>query len=83
MRGINFEEEIITLLCDLFSFDSCNLSLENRLRDDLYLDSINMVCLQVALEDKFQFRFDPNVDNFFEIFYTVGSLVEHIKKFED
>lgn len=48
------------------------------LRDDLGLDSIDLVILQVELEDRFQIRFDPLEDDFSRLFYSIGSLCEYL-----
>ena len=48
------------------------------LRDDLGLDSIDMVILQVALEDNYHIRFDPLEDDFSKLFYRIGSLCEYL-----
>ena len=38
--------------------------LESRLREDLGMDSLNLVLLQVELESVFGFTFDPLDDDF-------------------
>ena len=53
--------------------------LEHRLREDLELDSLDMVNLQVAVEDEFDIRFDPVETDLTEVFQTVGSLAEFLK----
>src|ERR1700712_1831147 len=50
---------------------------EARLREDLNLDSLDLVELQVAIEDRLTMRFDPADDGFLEAFDTVGSLARH------
>ena len=50
------------------------------LKDDLGLDSIDLVILQVELEDKFRIRFEPLEDNFSKIFYSIKTLCDCLEK---
>lgn len=54
---------------------------EDRLQEDLGLDSVHLVDLTVALEDEFDIRFDPISVDFIEVFRTVDSLVNYIKDY--
>lgn len=47
---------------------------EAHLRDDLGLDSMDIVRLQIVLEDKLNFRFDPNRHDLDAVFTTVGAI---------
>lgn len=47
---------------------------EHKLREDLELDSLDMVKLQVAVEDSLCMRFDPIEMDLLYVFDTVGSL---------
>lgn len=47
-----------------------------KLADDLQMDSFDIITLQVALEDMFEFKFNPLEDDFVEIFENIGNL-EH------
>lgn len=51
-----------------------------HLRDDIGLDSIDLVILQIDIEDRFHIRFDPLKDDFSEIFYSIGTLCEFLEK---
>ena len=51
-----------------------------HLRDDIGLDSIDLVILQINIEDRFHVRFDPLKDDFSEIFYSIGTLCEFLDK---
>ena len=53
--------------------------LESRLREDLGMDSLNLVLLQVELESVFGFTFDPLDDDFRKIFQTAGSVYSYVK----
>lgn len=50
----------------------------NSLKLDLKFDSLAIVHLQVAIEDEFQFRFDPINTDFLKVFDTVGSLLNYV-----
>jgi len=52
--------------------------LDKRFREDLCLDSINMVNLQVSVEEQFDMRFDPISSDLTEVFGSVGSLVSFL-----
>lgn len=69
-------EIIRTMLVEIFSWiDGTDPILpEHRLQEDLELDSLAMVNLQVAIEDRFNIRFDPISMDLVEVFETVGSL---------
>lgn len=49
-----------------------------RLRDELDLDSIHLVELQAALEDRFGVVFDPADEQLLDAFDTVGSLADYV-----
>jgi acyl carrier protein len=48
------------------------------LRRDLDLDSLHLVELQVALEDRFNVTFDPFDEQLVEAFQTIGHLAAYI-----
>ena len=47
---------------------------EAHLRDDLGLDSMDIVRLQIVLEDRLNFRFDPGRHDLDAVFTTVGAI---------
>lgn len=69
---------IKNILEDNFEWIQVEIHLDHRLREDLSLDSIAMVNLQVAIEDKFDFRFDPTEMDLVNIFESVNSLVDFL-----
>ena len=73
-------EIIKMMLVETFSWIySANAILpEHRLQEDLELDSLAMVNLQVAIEDRFSIRFDPISMDLVEVFETVGSLASFL-----
>lgn len=50
-----------------------------RLREDIGLDSIDLVVLQVEIEDQWDIRFNPLDDDFLEIFDSINSLCEFLE----
>lgn len=50
------------------------LTAESNLRDDLGLDSMDIVRLQILLEDRLNFRFDPVRHDLDAVFTTVGAI---------
>lgn len=50
----------------------------HRLRDDLDLDSLDMVNLQIAIEDTFNINFDPIETDIAEVFESVESLANYL-----
>lgn len=58
----------------------CEVDEEMRLVEDLDFDSVSLLYLQVAIEDAFDIRFDPVLDDFGEIFYSMKNLCDGINK---
>ena len=74
----NTTEKLTDIFQDLFGIDISKISLDNSLRDDLKLDSINLVNLQVEIEDCFNIRFNPLETDLGLIFKTVDSLLNYL-----
>lgn len=51
----------------------------SRLREDLNMESLQLVLLQVELESVFGFTFDPLDDDFRKIFETAESVYSYVK----
>lgn len=51
-----------------------NVTADARLRDDLQLDSLHLVALQVAVEDRLGIRFDTADAALLDAFESVGAL---------
>lgn len=64
---------------ELFGINILSLESNERLREDLGLDSINLVNLQVEIEDRFSIYFDPLSMDISKIFATIGSIREFIE----
>lgn len=73
-------ESLDIIFEDLFGINIFNLDTNNRLKEDLKLDSINLVNLQVEIEDNFNIRFDPINMDLMSIFETIGSLTVFLER---
>ena len=77
-------EPLKHLLADIFprltQLDT--IKAEYRLRDDLEIDSLDMVTLQLAIEEKFDIRFDPIETNLADVFETVGSVAMFLDTYD-
>jgi acyl carrier protein len=56
------------------------MKMENSFVDDLGFDSVNLLYLQVAVEDEFDIKFDPILDDFSEIFKNLKNLCECVER---
>lgn len=54
---------------------------EHRLREDLKLDSLDMVALQLTIEEHFHIRFNPIEMDLTEAFESVGSLAHFLEQY--
>jgi acyl carrier protein len=79
---MNTTEKLISIFQNLFGIDISKINSDDSLRDDLKLDSINLVNLQVEIEDCFNIRFNPLEADLALIFKTVGSLSRFLQSGE-
>ena len=75
-------EKLTDIFQELFEINISEINFNDSLRDDLKLDSINLVNLQVAIEDSFDIRFNPLESDLALIFKTVGSLLSFLESGE-
>ena len=54
---------------------------EHRLREDLELDSLDLVNLQLAIEEGLSMRFNPIEMDLTHVFETVGSLASFLEEY--
>lgn len=59
------------------------ITAETAIREELAYDSIMLVVLQIEIEDRFRFRFNPAEEDFLQIFSTVGALCASIQRHID
>lgn len=52
---------------------------DTALRENIGLDSIDLVVLQIEVEDRWNIRFDPFQDDFQKIFCSIGTLCEFLE----
>ncbi len=71
------EREIQAIARDRFDWIG-NPDSQADLRRDLGLDSLHLVELQVALEDRFNVIFDPFDEQLVEAFQTIGRLAAYV-----
>lgn len=79
---MNVLDEIVELIRSQFAW-SLNGTRPNsgtRLREDLDLDSLHLVQLQVALEERFHVVFDAGDEQLLDAFITVGSLATYVQQ---
>lgn len=75
MRKIDKIKEILFELCG-----ASDISLQNKLKEDLALDSLQMVTLLLMIEEKFQITLDESDMNPFELI-TVDDILLLLKKY--
>jgi len=79
MRKEDLLKKILIIIVENFNWLNDKIILpEDRLREDLGLDSLGMVNLQVSIEDEFGIRFDPVETDLTEVFNTINSLIEFV-----
>jgi acyl carrier protein len=75
--GTNIADQIITALAEYLKRDKKTIALDNRLRDDLGLDSIATIELLFKLEEVFDLQI-PDED--LKGLVTVGHVVKYVQK---
>ncbi len=73
------EKRILKCLNKVRSVPAEIMGPDVNLRDDLEMDSLDMVMFQVEIEDEFRIVFDPIEDDFERIFETFGSLCSYLE----
>ncbi len=68
----NLKEIVLTIKPKL---DFSNITPDSSLVKDLGIDSLSMLLLSLAIENKFGFQFDPQVR-----FNTMGEVIDYIDK---
>ena len=74
------KEEILSRLCEIISLvkpnmDLSGVSFESSLTTDLGIDSLSMLLMSLAIEEKFNMRFENTAT-----FQTVGDICDYIGK---
>lgn len=65
---------VVEIIVREFPATAGTLAADAHLRDDLGLDSMDIVRLQIALEDRLNFRFDPGQHDLDSVFTTIGAI---------
>ena len=77
MADVNVFEEVKEIIVDLLGVDPEKVTMEARFREDLEADSLDLVELIMALEDKFDAEIpDEDAQNI----TTVGEAVKYIQE---
>ena len=76
-RDMNISDQIITALADYLKREKKTIALDNRLREDLGLDSIATIELLFKLEEVFDLQI-PDED--LKGLLTVGQVVKYVQK---
>jgi acyl carrier protein len=77
MADVNVYEEVKEIIVDLLGVDPEKVTMEARFREDLEADSLDLVELIMALEDKFDAEI-PDEDA--QSITTVGEAVKYIEE---
>ena len=80
MGAGNLKDQLCKLLSELCdgAVHAESIQGEHRLREDLGLDSVALVDLAVALEERFAILLDPLAGELVAAFQTVGSLQDFV-----
>ncbi len=77
MADVNVYEEVKEIIVDLLGVDPEKVTMDARFREDLEADSLDLVELIMALEDKFDAEIpDEDAQNI----TTVGEAVKYIEE---
>ncbi len=77
MADVNVYEEVKAIIVDLLGVDPDKVTMDARFREDLEADSLDLVELIMALEDKFDAEIpDEDAQNI----TTVGEAVKYIEE---
>ncbi|NPA92372.1 MAG: acyl carrier protein [Chloroflexi bacterium] len=77
MADVNVFEEVKEIIVDLLGVDPDKVTMDARFREDLEADSLDLVELIMALEDKFDAEIpDEDAQNI----TTVGEAVKYIEE---
>ncbi|HFC09802.1 MAG TPA: acyl carrier protein [Chloroflexi bacterium] len=77
MADVNVYEEVKEIIVDLLGVDPEKVTMDARFREDLEADSLDLVELIMALEDKFDAEI-PDEDA--QSITTVGEAVKYIEE---
>lgn len=77
MNDEKLKEEVINLIADTLEVDPSDITEKSNLVSDLEMESLDLVSLVVAFENKFNTEIP---DNEIKNLQTVGDIIEFIKK---
>lgn len=71
-------KKVVRCIEDACEREFADITPSSRLREDLQMDSLQMVLFQVRLEDEFLFSFDP-MEEMAKIFFCVESVCRYLE----
>lgn len=74
-------EKVKQIFSSLFDISVEKIQEEGLLREDYELDSINLVNFQIEIEDYFEIRFDPVIEDLGEVFRSISTLSDYIASY--
>lgn len=73
-------ERVIDIIKEQLNIDDVDITEETSFKDDLGVDSLDLLELVMAFEEEYSIELDPEE---LEGIQTVGDIVEFIKKYTD
>ena len=71
-------KRVVRCIEDACEREVADIMHSSRLREDLQMDSLQMILFQVRLEEEFLFSFDP-MEEMAKIFYSVESVCRYLE----
>ena len=71
-------KKVVRCIEDACEREFADIMPSSRLREDLQMDSLQIILFQVRLEDEFLFSFDP-MEEMEKIFFSVESVCRYIE----
>ena len=71
-------KKVVRCIEDACEREVADIMPSSRLREDLQMDSLQMILFQVRLEEEFLFSFDP-MEEMAKIFYSVESVCRYLE----
>lgn len=76
---MDIHDIVLEIVCEQLDLDSDSISLDDKLMDDLYADSLDLVEIELKLEDKFELDNGYDAEAWFENNVTFGQLVDYVQ----
>lgn len=73
-------DKIISIIREQLNIEDADITEETSFKDDLGVDSLDLLELVMAFEEEYNIELNPDE---LEGIYTVGDILEYIKKYTD